>query len=326
MSIALTTAELKTLNGMSRVRNPDVRLGAKLAEVIGFLPKGGTPVNAVAAKMALTVSGVVVHGEKVTINNPAVAGTDVYEFLADEAQTKSAATNIAVNITASTTKATGTLTMVAQPTSGDTLTIGEKTYTFVPVGTDTADGEVSIGSDLAGAQAALVAAINGSDNINEPHPLVRASDFSSGDSTITALIGGAAGNGISTTESFTAATNVFSAATLGSGANCTAANAITALVSAVTASDTQGVGAADGTGDVVDLTADVAGEAGNNIVIAETMANGAFTGGATKLAGGVNGTVSDGPAVLIDESYIYVCFEANAISDAKWRRAQVSTF
>lgn len=327
MSIALTSTELLVLNNSSRLLDKDVKLGTKLSEIIGFLPKTGTPVNAVAAKMALDVSGVVAHGETVTINNPAKAGVDVYEFLADVAQTKSTATNIAVDITAHTTKSTGTLTMDTQPTAGDTITIGGKTYIFVPVGTDTADGEVSIGADLAGAQTALVAAINGTDDVNEPHPLVRAGNFSVANvSTITALVGGTVGDAINTTETFTAASNVFAAAHLGSGADCTAANAITALVAAVTASDTQGVGAADGTGDVVDLTADVAGVAGNAIEIAEDMAHGTFTAGATTLAGGVNGTVSDGVTLLVDASYIYICLAANTISGANWLRVSATTF
>lgn len=326
MSIALTTNERLVLNNTSRMLDPNVKLGEKLAEIIGFLPTGGTPVNAVTAKMTLDVSGVVVHGETVTIDNPAIAGADVYEFLTDTAQVKSDPGNIAVNIAASAAKSAGILTMDTQPIAGNTVTIGDKTYIFVPVGTDTADGEVSIGVDLAGAQAALVAAINGTDDVNTPHPLVSAGAFAADASTITALIGGTVGDAIATTETFTAATNVFAGAALAAGADCAAANAVTALVAAITASDTQGVGAVDGTGDVVDLTADVAGVAGNAIVIAEVMANGEFTGGATKLAGGVNGTVSDGVTLLVDESYIYICLAANTTAGANWLRVSVATF
>ena len=319
----LTTTEKKVLNNMSQTRDLSVLLGDKLQAVIDAVGVDGTPVNAVAAAMTLAVTGVVIDGETVTINNPAVSGTDVYEFVTDAAKTKTAATNIAVDIAASATKASGTLTMDTQPTSGDTITIGETTFIFVPAGTANAEGEVSRGANLAGAQAALVAAINGTDGINEGVPGVSAAAFAANACVITALVGGTAGNSIATTETFTAASNVFAAATLGSGADCTAANAITALVAEMTASDTQGVGAADGTGDTVDLTADVAGVVGNNIVIAETMANGAFTGGATKLAGGVDGTVSAGTKFMVDEDYLYVSLGANTTADANWRRISV---
>lgn len=319
----LTATEKKLLNNLTQVRNPSVLLGDKLQAVIDAVGVDGTPVNAVAASKSLAVTGVVIDGETVTINNPAVSGTDVYEFLTDAAQTKTAPTNIAVNIAASAVKASGTLTMDTQPTAGDTITIGTKTYIFVPVGTANHDGEISIGADLAAAKLALVAAINGTDGVNTAVPGVSAAAFSGNTCAITALVGGTAGNSIATTETFTAASNVFAAATLGSGADCTAANAITALVSAITASDTQGVGAADGTGDTVDLTADVAGTIGNNILISETMANAAFTGGATKLAGGVDGTVSNGTKLMVDDTYLYVSLGANTTADANWRRISV---
>jgi hypothetical protein len=109
----------------------------------------------------------------------------------------------------------GTLTVDTQPTAGDTMTIGGKVYTFTADGTAAADGEIDVGVDLAGAQANIVAAINGTDGINTAHPLVSAAAFSTNASVITALTKGAAGDDIATTETFTAATNVFDAATLG---------------------------------------------------------------------------------------------------------------
>ena len=282
----------------------------------------GTPVNAVNAAKALAITGVVIEGETVSINNPAVAGTDVYEFIAGGS---AAAGNIAVDITASTVKATDNLTVDTQPTSGDTMTIGTKAYIFVPNGTANADGEISVGTDLATAQANIVAAINGTDTVNDPHPSVTAGAFAANVSAITAITGGAAGNDIATTETFTAASNIFSAAKLATGADCTAANAITALVTAVTASDTQGVGAADGAGDTVDFTADTAGVIGNAIIIAETMANGAFTAGATTLSGGVNGTVGLKGDTKMDESYLYKCVADNTIAGKNWRRISLGS-
>jgi len=308
----LTTAEKKLINNLSMVHDPDIKLGDILAAIIGQSAEEGTPVNAVAATGTLTISGVVKDGEKVTI------GSDVYEFLTDAAQTKTAPGNIAVNIAASAVKSSGTLTMDTQPTPGDTLTIGTKTYIFVPVGTANADGEISIGANLAAAKLALVAAINGTDDHNVAHPLVTASAFATNDCVITALIGGTLNNTVATTETFTAETNVFAAATLGSGADCSAANAVTALVAAITASDTQGVGAADGAGDTVVLTADTAGTLANGIATTETMANGAF--GRATLAGGVNGTVATGSKFMMDDTYLYVCLDGNTVSEKNWRR------
>ena len=308
----LTATEQKFLNNLGVVGNQRIKLGDILAAMIAQNGEEGTPVNAVAATGTLTLTGVVKDGEKVTI------GTDVYEFLTDAAQTKTAPTNIAVNIAASATKSSGTLTMDTQPTAGDTVTIGTKTYIFVPVGTANADGEVSIGADLAEAQAALVAAINGADEVNDAHPLVTAAAFAADDCVITALIGGTLNNTVATTETFTAATNVFAGATLALGTDCPAADAVTALVAAIVASDTQGVGATDGAGDTVVLTADTAGALANSIATTETMANGAF--GTATLTGGVDGTVASGTKFMMDETYLYVCIDGNTVAENNWRR------
>lgn len=315
----LTTAEKKLLNNLTQVHDPEVKLGDKLAEMIGLVGEEGTPVNAVAASKVLTLTGVVIDGEKVTI------GSDVYEFVTDAAKTKTTPTNIAVDIAASAVKASGTLTMDTKPIAGDTLTIGTKTYIFVPVGTANADGEISIGATLAAAKLAVVAAINGADGINDAHPLVSAGAFIADACTITAFIGGVIGNAIPTTETFTAGTNIFAAVTLGSGADCSAANAITALVSAITTHDTAGVGAVDGAGDTVVLTADIAGVIGNAISIAETLVNGSFAGAATKLSGGIDGTVAAGTKFLMDASYLYVCLAGNTTSQTNWRRVSIGS-
>lgn len=319
----LTADEFKIFNYATQEIDVTKLIGTKIQEIITALPAPGTPVNAVNATKSLAVSGVVIHGETVTINNPAVPGTDVYEFVTDVAKTVASPTNIPVDIGASAVKATDNLTVDTQPTSGDTMTIGTKMYIFVPDGTANADGEISIGTNLATAQVNIVAAVNGTDEVNDPNPLAKAGAFAANVSAITALKGGTAGNDIATTETFTAASNVFSAAKLATGADCTAANAITALVAAFTASDTQGVGAADGTGDTVDITADTAGVIGNNIIIAETMVNGAFAAGATKLSGGINGTIAEEAKLMIDDTYLYVCMGANTIAGKNWRRVSL---
>ena len=326
MPILLEQQARKVLNNLSRDIDKTVLLGDIVDSMIDRLGDTGTPVNAVAAKATLTFSGVVIHGEKVTIHNPLAASADVYEFLADVAQAVSSPDNIPVDISDKATAASGTLTMAAQPTSGDTVTIGTKVYTFVPVGTANADGEVSIGADLAGAQAALRAAVNGTDEVNDPHPLVSMSAFETNVSTITAFIAGTAGNAIATTETFASVSNLFAAVALSLGTDCPAADAIEALVAAVVAEDNQSVGAVAGESSTILFTADLPGAAGNQISVAETLANGTFGAGVVALSGGVNGTVSDGITVLVDASYIYICPEANTINDQKWRRVSISSY
>lgn len=316
----LNALELRVLNNVSRKIHPSVLLGDRIQRIIDDDSRDmavGTPTNASEAGVVLNVTDVVKDGETVSI------GGEVYEFLADVALSKANVNNIGVNINANTVKATGALTLAVQPDSGETVTIGTKVYTFVPVGTATADGEVSVGADLAGAKLALVAAINGTDNVNIPHPLVSASDFVGNDCTITALIGGTDGNSIATTETFAEATNVFAAATLGTGANCSAADAMAALVSSINAnSEIVSAEVVEGT---IKVTALASGVAGNSITLAETLANGAFAAAATHMINGTNGTIGVAGSLMVDENYLYVCIEDNSISGSNWRRISIGT-
>lgn len=321
----LTSEQLLILNNLSRVMKQNVLLGTIIDSVIDQAPSNGTAVNAVNASKNLAFTGVVKHNETVTINNPAVSGSNVYEFLADAAQEKTSPNNIAVDITDYTVKASVTLTVDTQPTAGDTFTIGTLSYIFVPLGTGNFDGEIALGATLGATQLNIVAAINGTDDHNEPHPLVSCGDFSSDDAVITAFIGGSAGNSIVSTETFTAETNIFSSATFASGGDCSAANAETVLVAAINANDTQGVTAAGGAGTSVDLTADVAGVIGNAIILAETLANGAFSGGAVLLSGGVDGTVGPQGKLLVDNSYLYVAIDENTTAGKNWRRISLGS-
>lgn len=111
--------------------------------------------------------------------------------------------------------AQGTLTMDTQPTVGDTMTIGSKTYTFTTDGTAASDGEIDVGSDLADCKTLVPAAINGTDGINTANADVTCSAFTGDDAVLTAAVKGVAGNSLATTETFTAVTNVFDATTLG---------------------------------------------------------------------------------------------------------------
>lgn len=322
---ALTAKELRIFNGLSRVHDSGIKLGDTIAQLIGAVGETGTPVNAIRAKETFIIDGVAIHGETLTIDNPAWPGINVYEFLADDAQTKTVSTNIAVDLTAVTTKASGTLTVPTQPTSGDTITIGAKTYIFVPVGTANADGEISIGADVAGAQVNIVAAVNGTDEFNTAHPNVSAGDFITDDCTITAFIGGTAGDAIATTHTFTGGGNVFVEGTLGSGADCTADDIAATLITTINGSWSEGVNASEGTGTNVVFTADIAGVIGNAISIGTTMANGVMTAEATELSGGIDGTVAEGTKFMVDETYVYVCLSGNTTAGTNWRRVDLGS-
>ena len=274
-----------------------------------------TPVNAVAASTILDVTGVVLDSETATV------GADTYEFAADTAQTITGG-NIAVDITASTTASAGTLTMDTQPVAGKVIVIGASTYTWVPLGTANADGEVDIGADLAAAKVNIIAAIDGSDGFNTVNASALGADFIVNDSIVTALVGGVAGDSIVFTTTMAAGTNgVDGAGTLGTavaGSDCTAANAITALVAAEVASGTEPVGFVDGAGDTIDITATVSGVLANAIATTNTMSNATFTGAV--MAGGIDGTVGVQWEEKIDATYRYECVATNTIADANWRR------
>lgn len=242
-------------------------------------------VNPVSATGVLSISDVVKDGETVTI------GEDVYEFCSDSAQSLTEGSTIAVDISADTTASTGTLTVSTNPTAGQTLVIGpsgdDTTYTFVAVGDFNAAGEIPLGATAALTQVNIVAAINGTDGVNNPDPYVSIGAFATNAATITALVGGTVGDTIATTDNITGG---FGGATLGGGADCAADDAVTALVAAINASGTEGVTAADGAGNTVTLTAE-GGMAGNAIATTETMANGAF-GHATLVGGSDYGATS----------------------------------
>ncbi len=277
-------------------------------------PKLGAPINAVKAKATLSINGVVTHGETITIDNPAVTGTDTYEFLATADQVVSKTGNKAVNINTSTTKATVTLTVDTQPVAAQTMTIGTKLYTFVAVGADNADGKISVGADLAAAKVNIVAAINGS-GFNQAHPQVTAAAFSGNTCLITAKVGGTIGNYIVSTETMTGGNNAFSSAKLVGGTDCSAENAVTALVASVVLSDTQNVNAINGAENTVVFDVDTAGVSGNSVVITENLTNGEVT----SFSGGINGTLGFMGEIRVVSSGIYIASADNTITGSNWK-------
>ena len=322
----LTNKEINKINRINEYMRK-MRFGEKIDFILrnlGEAFKAGTPVNAVNAKATLTFIGAIFDSETVLV------GSEVYEFLADVALSKTNPANIAVDINSHTTKASGTLTVALQPLAGDTFTIGggisgeenERIYTFLAAGATPVVGDIVLGTDLAATKLAIVAAINGDDGVNLPHPLVTAGDFVVDDAAITALIGGAAGNSIPTTSIFDDTNSKFGAATLANGGSCTAGNAITALALAVTSNAKSDFTAVDGDGDTVVFTAKVAGVAANSLdSIADTQ-NADF--GAETFAGGINGTVGEINDSYIDATNIYFCIAPNTVSGKNWRKVQLS--
>ncbi len=238
---------------------------------------------ATQATGTLTISGVVIDGQTVTI------GSRVYQFRTGATALTSG--NVAVDISARGTKAQGTLTIAEPCTAGDTIIIGDQTYIFV-TGTANSPAEIGLGADEAATKVNIVAAINGSDSVNTANTKVSASAFSGDVCTLTARYTGTQGNSIPTAElgqGLTHASNVFNAATLGTttaGVDPTAAHAGADLVTAINA-DASAVVTATGTTSVV-VTAITAGTAANAYDTTETMTNGAW--GAAKLAGGADAT------------------------------------
>jgi len=245
-------------------------------------------INPVSATNTLTISGTVLDGETVTI------GDDVYEFCSDAAQTLTGGSTIAVDIEAKTTKATGTLTVATNPTATETIVIGptgsETTYTFRASADFNAAGEILLGSTVAETQANIIGAIMGTDGVNDPDPYVTIGAFATNAATVTAKVGGTAGDAINTTETMAGASNAFAAATLASGADASKADGRTALVAAINAYNTENVTAAVGAGDTMTLVAAV-GADGNSIATTETMSHGAFSS-ATMVGGSDQGMTS----------------------------------
>lgn len=188
--------------------------------------------------------------------------------------------------------ASGVLTLAANPTAGDTMTIGTKSYTFMASGLANSDGEIMVGTNLAATKLNVVAAILGTDGFNEPHDLVTcAAAFSSDTLAITARIPGTAANSIATVETYTSGSNIFGAATLASGANPSASNTATAFRTAING-DSGRVVAAGGSSGTVTVTARETGTAANSYATTETLSGSSW--GAATLASGVE----DDPGVL----------------------------
>jgi hypothetical protein len=256
---------------------------------------GSTPVNAVKAKATLTLTGVVSDTQTVTI------GSKVYEFDTTGAFT---AGNIQVNVASYLNEARGTLTFTGVVLAAQIVTIGTEVYEFVAAAEDVANPAnipVVMGADFSADNAVTKLGLAISSN----SAIV---DAVSNTTTDTVLViadaKGTAGNTIVSTTTCLNAT--WGAVTLTGGlATITAANAITALVAAITANDTL-VTAVDGAGDTVVATAKNVGTEGNDIAVAETLANGTWGAGVTTLSGGLYATPAKTSGFIILNGVWYI--------------------
>jgi hypothetical protein len=118
-------------------------------------------------------------------------------------------------------KAQGKLTLQNQPSVGETITLGTKTYSFVASLVTNTDGQIVIGANVAATRSNIMAAVNlsglpGSQyaSATSLNADVEATSISGNDIIFTAKIGGTVGNSIVSTSTLVSP-NTFDAVTLG---------------------------------------------------------------------------------------------------------------
>ena len=271
------------------------------------LPSFGTPVDSAVAGGTLTFSATANDGETI------VLGDTTFEWDTDGSVTSG---NVSLDISTGATASTEDLTVDTQPTADDTMTIGSTVYTFKA--TAAAAGEISIGSDLAETQTNIKAAVNGTDELNTANPVASLGVWASNAATVTAKAPGTAGDSIATTETFTAGTNVFGAATLSSGADMAIDDQLDVLAAAFDANDQL-----DGSAVVSDGPNTVAvsykeGGIAGNLASTETMSDGAW--GAATLTGGIDGTEGYAGKILVDADNFYTTHAISTKASAVWEK------
>mgnify|MGYP003393437605 CR=1 FL=1 len=134
-------------------------------------------------------------------------------------------------------KAQGKLTLQNQPSVGETITLGTKTYSFVASLVTNTDGQIVIGATVAATRANIMAAVNLSGLPGSQYATatslngdVEVTSISGNDIFFTAKVGGTAGNSIASTSTLVAP-NAFDAATLGTyRAGATASDADSMII------------------------------------------------------------------------------------------------
>ncbi len=274
------------------------------------------PIAGVKATATLTISNVVSDTETVTI------GTNVYEFDINDTYTEG---RIQVDVADLRNEAIGTLTFKGIPIVTETVTLGSdetaEVYEFVAAAeeADPANIPVVLGTTLTADNAVTKLA----EAINENSALVTAT-FDTDDDVvrISAIVKGTAGNSIAVAETCTNATFGAEVTTLAGGLDTiTAANAVTALVSAINENETL-VTATDGENDTVVLKYNWVGTEGNDIAVSETLDNGTWGAGVTKLSTGVYATpVNCSAFIIIDGTWWIADEPVTKYTEGGWKSA-----
>ena len=176
----------------------------------------------------LAIAAATAEGETFTI------GSSVFEIDLGGGVT---ATRYAVDLAASAVAAAGTLTLAGNAGNNETVVIGSKTYTFKTALTGAAN-EVLIGAAATNSIDNLIAAINAAAGAGTLYGTgttastqVTAAAGAGDTMVVTAIVKGTGGNSIASTE--TMVSGSWGGATLASGANPSAANSITGIVTAI---------------------------------------------------------------------------------------------
>lgn len=216
-------------------------------------------------------------------------------------------------------KAAGVLTLTGNAGDTETVTIGSKTYTFQSTLTNV-DGNVKVGATASDSIDNLIAAITlgaGGGTLyaaaTTAHSSATATAGAGDTMNVEALTAGTAGNSIATTE--TLANGSFASATLTGGLaaavygvkiGASASDTLDNLIAAINGGAGAGtnyssdvvahpsVSAAAGAGDTMDVTALVAGAAGNSIATTDVSSN--LSWGAATLTGGITSNNCDATA------------------------------
>lgn len=298
---------------------------------------GSAPINAVGASRVLTVNSEPIEGETVTMNlktykarRDALSGTGV--------------------------KASAVLTSDnTEVTDGDTVKVNDITYRFKD--TMAAKNDVKRhGTNADTTLANLVAAINlsGTKGVEyyagtEAATGVVAGAVTSHATTITADAYGVLGNLFPKAETSSHLDWDGTGAYFTGGVDPEAENDVYTggsaevfidnLVLAVTKGAGEGTNYGTGTTANADITgakasastftatAIVKGVIGNSLVITEDLSDvlSIWAGGATVLAGGIDGTVAPKGSIFFDGTYYYLCLDTNTIAGANWRRISLGT-
>lgn len=247
---------------------------------------GGTKTQATAT---ITFTGSLLDGDLIVI------GDDIYE--ATTTGTASGA-NFAIDLSAVAVAASGTLTFTGVVSDGETVTIGNDVYEFDTDDIIT-DGNIQVfvgaNTNASSAIIALVSAIEAAGTEE-----VSAVDGVGDTVVVTGNYKRSSDNSIVTLTDCVNAT--WGSGTLVGGEDATAAECVTALVTSITANDTVGVTAVDGTGDTVVITAEAAGAVdgslGNTVAVSTTSANATWGESVTALSGGSDATAIEAMVAL----------------------------